>query len=1817
MPDYNSFRQLESSVTPTPLTVNNAYPTLTTSEIASNGRFPIYNYEADNEDIYGRNQSTIEQWRNGALKFLGTTAGTFAGSTVGLVNGLYKWIDDGKLSSFYDNEFNQGIDNIYSNMENSLPNYQTQEQRNAGALSPGTWFTANFWADTILKNAGFAAGTILSGGIWSKAISPFISGISRGVANGSAAEIAAITQDAALTGKNIAEVNLRIGQILKNSQQLTNGLNQGYRATLAGLATTGEASMEALNATKNYRDKLIENYRNTYGQLPEGESLEDIEVTAEKVGNITFGANLALLTATNYIQFPKLLGKMWTGARAEAVTAERSIGRITTEGDNVLNRSFAVARPNRVLNTLKGYSTMLSESFEEGAQYAIPISVQDWIEKGKSGDQSILNSLSQGIKETLSSKEGQLSILAGGITGGILGKAGDIVNTRSLRPGAAERRAQLERTNSFVRALNETQPNSYLQEGIESLNRFESLNRDLSKAAASNDRLAFEDAKTDSTLAYLLPRIQYGRMDLIKQDLIGYEELAQSPEGWEQLQAQGIAPEYLTSEQFIDNINKIQQTAQYVNDQFEALNLRYGTAKKIDGSALYQPKTILQLAYTSSKINDYNQRIDSLLPLATEAGIVIIPFLNSAANRTLEASDIESLIAQVDNSSLTFERKVDVKEGIADMLEMTVRRQSRIEEYEQIVKNPQIYEATTTPLVEEESDPLDIVPTPEGISVEQTDAIRDLANKITSGEELTEEEKQLQDANQELLQQYLDILRPPLSRVKQQFLEANQDTEFQMDVNGTPQTGILSIQDDRLYFNYGDLQTEISNQDFQDGTIQGEVQDPSNYLLTSDPRTEVLPQGRILRRAQGLLQVAQERNNQVQQQLQEKQKEVERITQEIRNEGTTRYFTRNMVEDMMTLQEMRQEVEDEIQNLQIENQALERVIEEYQQIIDSKPRSLQHQIDLIEDQQTQLQVQAVNNGLLQTALTNLLASSTDLLSRLGRKVMSKVYSWRRNLAGQPAFQTMQRAMEIYEQDPTQGNLQQALQTIQVNTELITNLDSKPLTEGERKWIIDKLQQIQNDLSRVEPILQAKQQVQQELQNIQEDIDTREELFQDNEPDNFVETEEVSTPIPEDDQIADLQRQIQELPNQGIIVVDNEASQERIDLEKEIRQLQEEKTKPQETFPEDNARVPLSILPDATVIPQEQYRKEGWYLRFSNFLNVLSTMTPARRSQIRAVTVTKATEDSQGLPGFIDMYNTDSQGNPVVATSSSDAPITLVLQEIKADGTKVFLDEKGNETSDPTKMVITKKRSAKVTWSNGQPNYSKGTPEEAQAVLLEWQPAREQEVNSPTPREYTFRVSGGREETGKKVPIVGNLITSEQVQTEKVLTVVGSKGVPEANAKSGDVLLKTEDTLQKLYKRNLTDKEYQTIQGTLLHIAKIAKQTQEKTTDNKVTNLINYLQGITSLSLGGDNYSTFKAAGNKMTLSQEKIEDPSFIPALRTNLITTDVNRELLEKNQPFTEVVGFEENGTPLLKIWNSYQEFILNSENPLLDGYNKVDRYLVLNQKVGSQSRTQEVQLVPIRKPKQPKTPSGEDKNLKPQDKVTYTDQRLKTPAGKDVTISGNFTVLITKSSGQDTFIDPQGNRINIPQGVNVVRLNGTNEIYYLTNTAHNRTQNKKSYKTSNVTPQEFEVEDILPSSDPIMETESEIPQEVVAIVNEEQSVLQGTTITLPKIEKPKNPTPKEQVKLPKPNNLAELAIGDKVQLTTRSGNTETIEVLGFKGDKTTVRVITTNPQGEVLKEEEYDSRKGSVITKEILRKKQENLIPVKTIPEILPSCE
>ena len=175
--------------------------------------------------------------------------------------------------------------------------------------------SANFLFDGIIKNMGFAAGAALSGELVFAPLTQAFSSIpavSKLFSIGKAGEAAAAVEEGLLSANKASETYGKIKSLSDKYLSTYQKLNTGQRAVVAGLSTSGEASIEAMNNLNEFRDQRIKEYKNTHGGLdPIGDDLEKINKQAENVGDASFALNTALLTATNYIQFPKILGSSY------------------------------------------------------------------------------------------------------------------------------------------------------------------------------------------------------------------------------------------------------------------------------------------------------------------------------------------------------------------------------------------------------------------------------------------------------------------------------------------------------------------------------------------------------------------------------------------------------------------------------------------------------------------------------------------------------------------------------------------------------------------------------------------------------------------------------------------------------------------------------------------------------------------------------------------------------------------------------------------------------------------------------------------------------------------------------------------------------------------------------------------------------------------------------------------------------------------------------------------------------------------------------------------------------------------------------------------------------------------------------------------------------------------------------------------------------------------------------------------------------------------------------------------------------------------
>jgi hypothetical protein len=661
----------------------------TLDEVSSNryDNFVPGNY--NNEDAYAQNQSFGEKMINGVGKGLLLTGTTFLQGTVGLVNGLVQWGADGRFASFYDNEFNRNLDEILKQSEDALPNFYTDVEKNAKWYSPDYFMTGNFLWDGVVKNMGFAAGAYFTGGAYSMGLRGLaaLPGASRLLSMGRAAEAVAASEEALLAVDKGTEAYGKIKALSDSYLRTYNVLDKGHRVVVAGLSTSGEAGFEAYHNLNDFRNKRIEQYRNEHnGQDPKGADLEEINAIADSIGNTSFALNVGLLSATNYIQFPKMLGSSYKAEKGILNNVTKEIGDITTDA---AGKYIAVAPKSKTLALAKRVGSYLfspSEAFEESAQFAVQMGTQDYYNKkydGKATDW--IGSVGAGLQAGFASDEGAKNALIGGLSGAIM----------MARGTYSERKNKAENTAKAIEAFNQYGLSDFTKETMDSVNRGTVLQEERERLLKEGNITESKDKETDYIINYLTPRIKYGRMDLVAADIADQRKLASTDEGFNQLIAEGKALATDTKEAYLERLTNIEQTANNVKSLYQSLSLRYGGQVDTEGKPLYSPAVINKLIYAATKISDYDQRI----PKVSQQLIGVVDNIDQILSDVSEGNfeSFNNAMATINGSKkLNSTQKEDLTGALDDIGFMGMKRDLFLKEYDAIKKSPKDFQVEDT-----------------------------------------------------------------------------------------------------------------------------------------------------------------------------------------------------------------------------------------------------------------------------------------------------------------------------------------------------------------------------------------------------------------------------------------------------------------------------------------------------------------------------------------------------------------------------------------------------------------------------------------------------------------------------------------------------------------------------------------------------------------------------------------------------------------------------------------------------------------------------------------------------------------------------------------------------------------------------------------------------------------------------------------------------------------------------------------------------------------------------------------------------------------
>lgn len=251
----------------------------------------------------------------------GTTA--ISGS-LGVIWGAIDALANQELNKLYDNPVNKKMLELQEATAKAAPNYYTKEYEESSIWKK--LGTSIFWAD-LIKNLGFTEGMLIPG-----------MGVSAALSKAPMAmQLIGSSVAGALSEASIEAIQAKQDKLNSENTQIANEYNK------------------AILAAKSPEEKrLIDQEYN--------KTLQGIEDDANKVGNYVLGYNMALLTATNSLEWGKLFTRGNKASRAAILAKERSKG-IKAAKDGL---SLNIEQP--WLNTAKNLGSRGYQALTEGME---------------------------------------------------------------------------------------------------------------------------------------------------------------------------------------------------------------------------------------------------------------------------------------------------------------------------------------------------------------------------------------------------------------------------------------------------------------------------------------------------------------------------------------------------------------------------------------------------------------------------------------------------------------------------------------------------------------------------------------------------------------------------------------------------------------------------------------------------------------------------------------------------------------------------------------------------------------------------------------------------------------------------------------------------------------------------------------------------------------------------------------------------------------------------------------------------------------------------------------------------------------------------------------------------------------------------------------------------------------------------------------------------------------------------------------------------------------------------------------------------------
>ena len=577
------------------------FSSVTKGALMENKRYPMYQRDVDLENIYGLQQSGWSQLANGVLKAGVNLAGTFAQGFADIPN-LMSAIKTGDVSKLSGdpNGYEGNIDKWMTNMEDILPNYYAQYEREHPfrAMIPFTQGSANWWGDKFAKNLGFMGGAILNAVVTDAALAvggaalgevPLIANLGAQVGKMSLwlNKLATGTNDLTKVldvAKGLGKTGAQLSRIEKIGQfaALERVTTAARYATIVAGQTMTEAGTESRNGYREVKEDLTRQYKlDNGGREPIGEDAEKIENYATSAMNYRFGANMAILGISNMLQLDGFYKAITKTGFSEGVSSTltktiEGAGKIGLKKGSldVFEKQGATSLAGKAWESIRpAASSFLTEGvYEEGGQFAAEKGTYDYFtRKYKANPKNwkavneAVNSANFGFKEQFGTTEGLESMLIGGLTGLLIGKAGSVYDNYKGVGKDARLASALNVAN--LNGITSTLANNY-GSAVTSVG----IANDMQEAARTKDVFKYKNLQSDAFFDMVHSGVANDMHDLTIEKLNMLRGLSKE-EFESKFQMDFNASNKKTVDSYIDALvekaNSIKGTADAINNTFK------------------------------------------------------------------------------------------------------------------------------------------------------------------------------------------------------------------------------------------------------------------------------------------------------------------------------------------------------------------------------------------------------------------------------------------------------------------------------------------------------------------------------------------------------------------------------------------------------------------------------------------------------------------------------------------------------------------------------------------------------------------------------------------------------------------------------------------------------------------------------------------------------------------------------------------------------------------------------------------------------------------------------------------------------------------------------------------------------------------------------------------------------------------------------------------------------------------------------------------------------------------------------------------------